>query len=394
MIYKPSYQVRKTKSISFVINHLVLNIIMINLSISCPNFATKICTLTGDWLANHYLIAWFLVLGFIIWGIASRLLDVIPQLQKIKAEIMIPWAKKREHGRRVKSAIKADIEGRINTAILAMGNKLPNGWINKMKIEWVENESKDDFFADGEMVLRIRPLEDQTKNLVRAGYAFLQKAFFPRASNVVPKEHREASVLFTGRKIMIQQGGKIKEAYEDIILEPAVHRNKRVLPIMKHYQALDERGFFMGSFLREVNAVAIGAQFDSVSRNKMREEASALIDHMEDFIAHYPQRIPEILWSRQGPITNYGFILVAKPLNVETNNIRIFVNRAQERLAKGVDRLYIFGVEDSRSFTWKVVDAIARQVPEYEIIERFDLTNDYRGQPGGFGALLARRKQG
>lgn len=122
----------------------------------------------------------------------------------------------------------------------------------------------------------------------------------------------------------------------------------------------------------------------------MRKEASDLLDHIEDFIKHYPQQIPSILWSRKGPITNYGFLLVARPENVQTNNIVVFVNKARDRLTEGIDRLYIWGVKDNDSFTRKVANAIKNQVSEYKIIEEFELVNDYRGQPGGLGILLSR----
>lgn len=324
---------------------------------------------------------------------AKKLLDIIPAFQKLQADVIIPFAKKRDHGRLVKSVIKKDIEGRINSAILAFGNELPRGWINRMQIEWVENESRNDFFNDGEMVLRICPLKDETENLVHACYAFLQKAFFPRAKNVIPKEHREAAVLFVGRKIMTRQGDGARMVYEDIVLEPAIQRNKRILPLMPRYKTLDARGFFMGAFLREVHAVAIGARFDAVVRDKMREEASALLDHMEEFIAHYSAAtiIPEALWSRRGPITNYAFLLVARPGNVKTGNIKTFVEHARESLKKGIDRLYVFGAEEHRPFVINAINAIEQQVPEYEVSERFNLSNDYRGQAGGLGALFVRR---
>ena len=344
---------------------------------------------TKQWLDTHSIIAWIILfIVFILW-LLQQLFSTVPQFQQFKANVLIPFAKKREHGRRVKHAIKADIEARINSAIMAFGTQLPVGWINKIKIEWVEHETKEDFFNDGEMVLRLRPLEDQSRNLVRAGYAFLQQAFFPHSKNVIPKEHRDASILFTGYKIMIGQGDSTKKIYEDIILEPEIQKNKRVLPIIKRFENLDARGFFMGAFLREVQAVAIGARFDPTIRHKMREEASALIEHMEDFIARYPEHnIPDMSWSRKGPITNYGFILVACPLNVETNNVSAFVNRARDCLKKGIDRLYIFGAEDNRVFTNNVVRTIAKEIPEYKIVECFDLSHDYRGKPGGFGALL------
>jgi len=100
---------------------------MIDLSIICPSFAVNICSSIGLWFSSHYLLAWlafFLLL--IILGI-NWLLDTIPRLQKFKAEVLVPWAGKRDHGRRVKAAIKADIESRINTSIMAFGSELPSG---------------------------------------------------------------------------------------------------------------------------------------------------------------------------------------------------------------------------------------------------------------------------
>ena len=320
-------------------------------------------------------------------------MDVIPKLQQFKAKVLVPLAKRYRHGRRVKAAIKADIESTTNIAILSFGDELPRGWINKMKIDWVENESRDDFFNDGDMVLRLRPLDDQDGNLVRASHAFLQKAFFPRAKNVVPKEHREAAVLFTGRKLMAHRNEHLENLYEDIVLEPAIRSNDRILPIMDRYSTLDSKGFFMGAFLREVQAVAIGARFNSTVRGRMREEASALLDHMEDFISRLPKRIPADLWSRRGPITNYAFLLVARPENVATQNVDIFVTHARDAVSNDVDRLYVFGAEENRSFAARVVDAIGKQVPEFQIAEKFSLTHDYRGQAGGYAALLVRSEK-
>lgn len=241
---------------------------MINISTICPSFAISACNSIDTWLGSHYWIGWLVSFLILLCLFVNYLFDTIPKFQQFKAEILIPRAKKRDHGRKVKAAIKADIESRVNGAIMHFDNKLPSGWINKMKINWVEKESREDFFNEGEMVLRIRPLSDQTANLVRASHAFLEKAFFPHVKKVIPKEHREASVLFTGRKIMSIQGDHVKNLYEDTVLEPAISKSERILPIMNRYEELDKHGFFMGAFLREIQAVATGARFDAIIRKK------------------------------------------------------------------------------------------------------------------------------
>ena len=150
--------------------------------------------------------------------------------------------------------------------------------------------------------------------------------------------------------------------------------------------------------MREAHAVATEARFTEL-RNQMRSEIADILKHIEEFIDLYEKsrattprgNIPEDKWHRKGPVTDYGFLLVAAPMKV-SNGEGAYVRRAQERANAGVNRLYVFGTYNEKDFAKKVIDAIARGVPEYQLAEHFLVSKDYRGAiSGGIGALFVRK---
>ncbi len=340
---------------------------------------------------------YLVLIVILIRGIVGFLADLIPEVETLKAKIYLPLARKRAFKKLSKQAIKADIKGAVNSAVLKFAPELPSGWLKPMDISWVIAEQRSDFFNDKEVVIRIRPVEDQKINFVTAVYYFLRKSFFPKTKRVVPETHFEASVLFTSRKIIEDQKPELINEFEEYILEPEVDRDAKILNILEKYKAIDSQGFFTGTFLREVHAVASDAKLTPM-RNKMRQEINEILKHIQEFISHYNEgvkkdkwsnTIPAELWTRVGPVTNYGFLLIARPIKIAAGTAA-YVNRARERAINGTNRLYIFGAESERKFAGNVILAIKQQVPEYKLKEEFSLSKDYRGNKNGVGALFIK----
>ncbi len=347
------------------------------------------------------IITYFLVGLLAIYGIFNLLVNTIPNIEIFKSKIYLPLVKKRAFKRLTKQAIKADIRGNVNSAVLKLKNEFPSGWLKPMEIEWVQYGDRKDFLNDNEIVIRIRPLEDQKINFINALYCFLKKSFFPKNKKVIPESYLEASVLFTSNKILKNQKPELIDLFNDYVLEPEVDKNEKILRILERYNKIDERGFFSGTFIREVHAVASEVKLTSL-RNKMRQEVNEIIKHIEDFIKHYDEglkqskwrnTIPAEMWSRLGPVTNYGFLLIAMPIKASQGSkaIQGFVNRAKKDLKINVKRLYVFGTDSEKHFAKRVIHTISREVPEYKLIEEFNLSNDYRGNPGGIGALFVKK---
>lgn len=351
------------------------------------------------WAVQHSpTIIFYLFVGiFALKGFIGFLADTIPQIETLKAKVYLPLARKHVFRKLSKQASKADIKGAVNSAVLKFAPELPLGWLKPMDIEWVITQSREDFLKDDEVIIRIRPVEDQKLNFITAVYYFLRKSFFPKTKKVIPDSHFEASVLFTSRKIIENQKPELVSMFEEQILEVEIDRDSKILNALENYKIIDRQGLFT-TFLREVHAVASDAKLTPM-RNKMRQETNEILNHIKDFLNHYNEgakqnkwanSIPAEMWTRVGPITNYGFLLIAMPFKVSAGTAA-YVNKAEERALSGVDRLYVFGAESEKIFANKVIEDISSGVSKYKLLEKFSLSHDYRGTDGGIGALFVKR---
>lgn len=340
----------------------------------------------GGWIvAGVILIVWTL----------KFLSNTIPQLEITKSKLITPAAKKWRHKKLVRAAIKSDIRGNVNLAVRKLQSELPAGWIQEMDINWVEKETKDDFLNDNDVVIRMRPLENQDHNFVTAVYYFLKKAFFPKTKRVIPDVHREASTLHICRRMIRTQKESLLPIFEDHILEPAVQKKPGILNCLDRYQNIDQRGFFTGTFLREIHEIGSQVKFNQM-RNRMNSEVAEILKHIEGFIKDFDsedKKIPPGGWYRFGPVTSYSFLLIANPVKT-AGGVGPYINRAKEKLDQGANRLYIFGSAKEKWFAESVIGHIRRYVPGWKLAEKFDLHRDYRGEEGGIGALFTTYKNG
>jgi len=351
--------------------------------------------------ATHPLVGWGVALIALLVIAITALGNFMPGFEIVKSRVQAWIARRTKFQPLVKAAIRSDIQGHVNHAIRKMSRELPGGWITEMEVDWVEKERKIDFLNDGEVVVRMRPLESQDQNFVHATYHFLHKAFFPKTKRIIPAEYRDAAALMVAQRIVTEERQSSVRIFEDEVLEPAAEVNKKILPVMGRYRHIDGRGFFSGTFLREIQAIATEVRF-SAMRASMPKETSDIIKHIEDFIhffearddGHHPH-IPEDRWRRLGPITSYGFLLVARPAMAQGGQFTIapYLDRVREKLAEGIGRLYVFGTEPEKPFALSVIHSISRDIPEYELTEQFKLSHDYRGNLGGVGALFVRKAQ-
>lgn len=344
-----------------------------------------------NYLDTHSLIGWIVAVVVIIILILIFLGNVFPKFEVAKSKVYLPLAKKFRYKRLVRGAIKSEIKGNVNAMVKELQNELPEGWIREMEIEWVEKETKEDFLESDDIVIRMRPLEQQGLNFVTATYYFFKKALFPKTKRVIPEVHRETSALHFCKRLINTRRKEYLEDFEENILEDAIHKKEKILDYLERYDYLDKHGFLTGAFIREVHKVADLVKFTEM-RKKMPQEVSAILNHIEGFIKHIGSDIPDQEWYRLGPITSYGFLLIANPFKV-SGGTKPFVNRAIENFKSGASRLYVFSSASENKFAKRVINSISRNIPECKLVESFELSNDYRGNKGGIGALFCLKSK-
>lgn len=280
--------------------------------------------------------------------------------------------------------------GNVNRELSKLRAQLPSGWVPDLQIQWMTTDHKKSLLSETEPVLRIRPLENQERNFVNASYYFLRKNIFPRTKEVVPRGHRVATALFITSKIVRDRSGEAAHLFEDNILEREILNDASLPSLMEDYAFLDKKGFYTGTFLRELFEVAKEVRFTSQRRN-ISKETKSILDHIKAFTGSIP-KVPGAMWSQIGPVSSYALLLVALPVKAEVGLPESYVSRAKDNLIRGAQRLYVFGANQQAGFVRQVISAIEREVPEYVLKETFALPHDFRGQPGGLGALFIRRQ--
>ncbi len=316
------------------------------------------------------------------------LASLIPQIDILRARILLPIAGTYRHRKLVKSAIKSDIRGHVNHEISKFKTYLPAGWASEMDIDWVKMDGPASLVDDDRIIIRIHPVENQDYNFVNAAYHYLKTSFFPKTQAVIPKPHYEASVLHVCRKKAEGRSSASKVTFEDQILEPAIQRHKQIPTYLEDYGYLDSRGFFTGTFLRELHLAATEARFNS-GRDNVGADASGMVKHIKDFINAFgtEDRIPEAAWKNSGNVTNYAILLVANPDKI-ANGINAYVSRAESHFNSGAKRIYVFGSNRESEFANAVIGGISAQVTEIKLIEKYNTPFDYRGEKGGVGAVF------
>ncbi|HPU94712.1 MAG TPA: hypothetical protein PK398_00885 [Candidatus Gracilibacteria bacterium] len=339
----------------------------------------------GFFIAHPYL-GWIVAGFFLLLAIAKFLISTIPAFTLIKGKILLPFARSIKINFLAKQAIDADITGRVNLAANKLQNELPRGWIKPLAIIWMERENKKSFFDDKKIVIRMNAVKDQKKNFILATYYYFATSLFPETSHILPDITRDSiAIRLAERVIDCGNDEESKKIFEDQVLEPAIKKQIKILDYMDKFKNLDKKGFLTGAYVREIDQVAEEVKAKP-ERKRIIQQTIEILNHIEKFATKGKNR-PNELWSNSGPITRYGFLLVADEKKTK-GGTQQYVNTASTDLLNGVKRLYIFGKNYQKNFVKKVISHIDKAIPEYKLIEIFDLNKDYSGQKGGIGAIF------
>ncbi len=318
----------------------------------------------------------------IVLTFLKLLFDVIPKLNSFRSDVYRAISRRIKHRALEKRAIASNIEEVVNNSVSFLQKELPVGWISKVKIDWVREDTPEEL-KEGELILRIKPIDDQDQNLMNGIYYYFTKALFQGIKEVVPQMPRKAAVLQLSRRTITKYHPYALSKFERNYLDTAIEVEEEIVYYLDRYNTLDSRGYFTGVFLRQVVDLAERIRY-SVHRSQFSDELKEIIDQISLFIKEYPN-IPDELWFRISEISSYGFLLVAQP--VPWRRVDTYVKKALQHSNNNVERLYVLGADQEKSFVRKVFQAIENGT-EYSILEKFDLNKDYRGESGGICALF------
>ena len=342
----------------------------------------KLIILPGFWGALFEIIGIIIVFLTLI----EQLSNFFPKLSRGKQFIYKKTSQRFKFKTLEKRAISADIEGAINESVNIFQDELPNGWIKKANIKWVKEQSLSDL-EEGEVIMRLKPQENQDSNLVHGIYCFFSSSLFPKTKEIIPGSTSKAIAIQISKRTIENNRNYILKSFENEIIEREIKTSPDILDYLEDFDKLDKRGFFTSSFLREIDIVAEKIRFSS-QRNRFREEIQETINHTKRFIEALPDA-PNELWTRNGVVGSYRFLLVKNPRKFA---YKIYVNRVKMGFDAHIDHLYIMGSKREEKFVNKVISRIQKEIPSYKLKEMYRLYKDFRGKDDGIGALFILEK--
>lgn len=315
---------------------------------------------------THWLSVWF-----------PRLLTLQSKAWRTLADsVAIPVVRRR--------AIATGIEEVVNRAVFTLQHHLPKGWIKRVRIQWVRN-AKAAQFREGDIIIRIKPNPNPDTNLLQSLYTYFYSMLFPNCRDLLPE------VVISGIALAITRGS-IEHSHAYLLAEFDNHFVQTVggnrPGVLEHFAdcvRLNDYGFLMGPFVRELDYAASSARF-SFERDAIPGMTEEIATHMLGFQPLIRINKPESEWYYEGACTAYGVLLVSKPREIRPG-LDAYVKRGQLCVARGINRLYVIGRYEERDFVYAVLDALLT-IRQLKGVEVFPLVRDYRGEPNGVGALL------
>lgn len=308
--------------------------------------------------------------------------NLIPKFSNLKKIVWGSLANRYKHKALQKRAIASNIEDTVNKVVYDLNTELPKGWMNKAVIQWVHKENESEI-KENEIILRIKPFESQDYNLLNGIYFFFSHSIFPSTKEVLPSNIKKAVALQISKRTISLKQPFLLTRFEKEYIDREITSDTSIASYFHKYEQLDKHGYFTGFALREIDKVAESARYHEL-RSSIDQEINEILNHVIKFQDNTPYHEDQD-WYRVGPITKYGYLLVARPLHY--GGVNPYLKRAKQHLDKGIERLYVMGCGQEKSFVKKVIHSISK-MPEFHLLEIFCLHRDYRGEKNGIGALL------
>jgi hypothetical protein len=321
----------------------------------------------------------------IVFYVFDSLIKYIPYLRKLKVQTWDKIADLLAFNSTRKKAYSLNIEYALNEVVNELKPELPQGWLKRARIEWAR-KSTPAYLRDKDLIIRIRPQNDQDLNYLNAIYYFFSSSIFPQTYKVIPLNIKRATSLYLSKRAIEPKRSFLYETFEKHFIESLGDDELTVASYFNDYINIDKYGFFNSAYIREVDTLASSLRISS-ERKQIEKEIQNIIQHLKKFENLSQKYLRKEDWYKYLSATSYGFILVANPEKQKSEGLDPYLNMARQRLRIGVKRLYVFGCHSERSFFYKVIREL-NEIKEYTLVDSFKLHKDYRGEANGIGALF------
>jgi hypothetical protein len=249
-----------------------------------------------------------------------------------------------------------DIQANVNDFCAALNRTAPGVIPHKLKISWVQTETREAFLRNGEVIVRLRHHPDQDRNLVAATLAFLGRGMLIRARAYMDVRLSRSIEIIATRKILL--GAKRHHAldyFHNEVLEPETQTTPGLREDCQVLQLLDREGYFSRVLLREMAAFG-NRVYPGMPNANNRDQVRAFLAFLQTIVAK--SRGEDVPLRFVTPEFKVGFVLVARHERRQDFDPAPYVEAIRRNFRDGAETVFLCGEGENIDY----VKAVSRRL--------------------------------
>ncbi|SRR6266550_501051 len=205
----------------------------------------------------------------------------------------------------------------------------------------------------GTLIVRLKQHEDRFENILNAYLVAVPRMYAPAVRSQLSNTQSRAIDLQLCRKLAERMSASAVTVYRLNILDPSVHDDPALTPLLTELQATDLGGLFVPVLLQEL--IKLGAAYPADSLPQLDREVHRLVRFLKTVAERARGEIVEL--SFLGQYIRINTLLVAKK-ETRAKGLNPFRFRIGLELAKGVDTFYVMAADANIEFAQTVAAAL------------------------------------
>lgn len=232
-------------------------------------------------------------------------------------------------------SVALDIQGRIDSFSKSISSEVPGIMPYGIKIKWVTGEvTKESFFKDGEIILRMNYHTNQDENVVYAAMEYIARGMLSQSRPYVDERVMKSTDLICTKKLIEKERRTALQLYYSEILSPARKSDDELDMYVLIMQHLDEKGYFTRILLRELQRLGVTMEF-SIPEENVKKETRRFVEFLDGKI-NKKQPGVDVDPTFLGEKIRTSIVYVARGDHIEPH-----LRWIEKCVNKGIDTIYV-----------------------------------------------------
>lgn len=261
------------------------------------------------------------------------------------------WAKKGQMSNKVRGTILKSVKNQciIDNEILP----------NDLKIEWVNDDKKDVFTKNNQVIIRVKQSSNPHENLVTAVSEYVNEGLLHNVRRYLNKDVIETSKILMTKRIVAEAGRTSLTFLDENYIIPKLEADEELKDLYETLTKIDNNGMFVDVMLNEFKNAAM-LIYGNIPDPELMAESKEFMRYLYDIAVGISDDVEKLCFNRD--YFKVAIFLTASNNTLRRAGIQPFVDAVRKNLDNGIETIYIFGLGSKRKVAQSISEAIGDDI--------------------------------